>query len=158
MKSLSFLNKSIWTVSEKSVSFSLLLLRFGVTFSMIYLHGYPRFINFNEFSTEFADPLGVGTVASLSLVVFAEFFCSLFLLFGLLTRWNCIPLIITMIVATWVINGGKDFIFQEKSFVYLITYTSLLISGGGYFSLDYLLLVRKMKTKTLTTILDGTDL
>ncbi|WP_035090990.1 DoxX family protein [Aquimarina macrocephali] len=151
MKSLSFLNKSIWTTSEISVSFGLLMLRIGISFSMIYLHGYPRLINFSEISSEFADPLGVGIVTSLSLVVFAEFFCSLFLIIGLFTRWSCVPLIITMIVATWIINGGKGFIFQEKSTIYLIGYTSLLISGGGYFSLDYLLLGRKMKTKTQTT-------
>lgn len=147
MKSLSFLNKSIWTTSETGISFSLLLLRIGVSFSMIYLHGYLRLINFSDINTEFADPLGFGAATSLSLVVFAEFFCSLFLIIGLFTRWSCIPLIITMIVATWVINGGKDFIFQEKSFIYLITYVSLLISGGGYFSLDYLLLGRKIKVK-----------
>jgi len=46
-------------------------------------------------------------------------------------------------VATWIINGGKDFIFQEKSFIYLIAYISLIISGGGRFSLDYLI-KRKM--------------
>jgi len=148
MKTLAFLNKSIYTTSEKSVSFSLLMVRIGASFSMIYLHGYPRLINFSDTSSEFADPLGVGAAISLSLVVFAEFFCSLFLIFGLFTRWSCIPLITTMIVATWMINGGKGFIFQEKSFIYLITYVSLLISGGGYFSLDYLLLGRKMKTKT----------
>ena len=147
MKLLLFLNKSIWTTSEKSVSFSLLILRIGVSFSMIYLHGYPRLINFSEISSEFSDPLGIGTVTSLSLVVFAELFCSLFLIIGLFTRWSCIPLIITMIVATWIINGGKGFIFQEKSFIYLITYISLLISGGGCFSIDYLLLGRKMKNK-----------
>ena len=151
MKSLSFLNKSIWTTSEKGVSFSLLLLRIGVSFSMIYLHGYPRFINFSNISTEFADPLGVGPATSLSLVIFAEFFCSLFLTIGLFTRWSCIPLIITMAVATWIINGGKGFIFQEKSFIYLITYISLLMSGGGYYSLDYILFGRKMKTKAQTT-------
>lgn len=140
MKLLLFLNKSIWTTSEKNYSFSLLVLRIGLSFSMIYLHGFPRLINFNEISYEFADPLGMGTVTSLSLVVFSEFFCSLLLIIGLFTRWSCIPLIITMIVATWIINGGKGFIFQEKSFIYLITYIGLLISGGGYFSIDYLLL------------------
>ncbi|WP_027076268.1 DoxX family protein [Maribacter antarcticus] len=150
MKSISFINKSIWTTSETSVSFSLLVLRIGATFSMIYLHGYPRLVNFFDISSEFADPLGVGSVTSLSLVVFAEFFCSLFLIVGLFTRWSCIPLIVTMIVATWVINGGKGFIYQEKSFIYLITYVSLLINGGGYFSLDYLLLSRNTKTQTST--------
>ena len=114
MGAMELFKKSVMTTSSKSVSFSLLVLRIGVSVSMIYLHGYPRLINFSEISSEFADPVGIGIEASLVLVVFAEFFCSLFLVFGLLTRWICIPLIISMIVATSIVNGGKEFIFQEK--------------------------------------------
>lgn len=140
-----FLKKSVRTTSSKSTGFSLLVLRVGVSISMIYLHGYPRLINFGKISSEFADPLGLGAETSLALVVFAEFFCSLFLILGLFTRWICIPLIVTMIVATWAVNGGKGFIFQEKSFVYLITYISLFISGSGFFSLDCRLFGRTTK-------------
>lgn len=150
MEAIRLLKKSVVTTSSKSVSFSLFVLRIGVSISMIYLHGYPRLINFSKISSEFADPLGLGAETSLALVIFAEFFCSLFLILGLFTRWSCIPLIITMIIATWIINGGKGFIFQEKSFVYLISYISLLISGGGYFSLDFKLFGRKIKTTTNT--------
>lgn len=139
MKSPSLTSKLINTTSAQGISLGLLVMRVGISFSMIYLHGYPKLVNFSEFSTEFADPLGVGSAVSLGLVLFAEFFCSLFLIAGLLTRLSCVPLIITMIVATWVINGGKDFIFQEKGFMYLITYISLLISGGGRYSIDYLI-------------------
>ncbi|WP_420603923.1 DoxX family protein [Flagellimonas sp.] len=150
MEAIRLLKKSVVTTSSKSVSFSLFVLRIGVSISMIYLHGYPRLINFSKISSEFADPLGLGAETSLALVIFAEFFCSLFLILGLFTRWSCIPLIITMIIATWIINGGKGFIVQEKSFVYLITYISLLISGGGHFSLDFKLFGRKIKTTTNT--------
>ena len=143
MGAIELFKKSVVTNSSKSVSFSLLVLRIGISISMIYLHGYPRLINFSKINSEFADPLGIGTETSLVLVVFAEFFYSLFLIFGLLTRWICVPLIITMIVATWIVNGGKDFIFQEKSFIYLICYISLLISGSGCFSLDFKLFGKK---------------
>jgi len=137
MEAIELIKKSVATTSSKGHSFGLFMLRIGLSISMIYLHGYPRLINFSKISSEFADPLGFGTEISLALVVFAEFFCSLFLIIGLLTRWICVPLIITMIVATWIFNGGKDFIFQEKSFIYLVCYISLLISGSGYFSLDF---------------------
>lgn len=53
-----------------------------------------------------------------------------------------------MIVATWIINGGKGFVFQEKSFIYLISYISLLNAGGGYFSLDCFLFGKKSNTIT----------
>lgn len=137
------LKKSVHTPSLKIISLSLLILRVGASISMIYLHGYPRLINFSKISSEFADPLGLGATTSLGLVVFAEFFCSLLLIIGLFTRWSCIPLIITMSVATWMINGGQGFIFQEKSFVYLIIYSSLLLSGGGSFSIDHLRSIQK---------------
>ncbi len=66
----------------QGINVGLLILRVGVAFSMIYLPGYPKLVNFSEFSNEFADPLGVGNSISLGLVIFAEFFYSLFLIFG----------------------------------------------------------------------------
>jgi len=143
MNARGLFKKSVQTTFSKSVSIGLLVLRIGASISMIYLHGYPRLINFSKFSSEFANPIGLGAETSMALVIFAEFFCSLLLVIGLFTRWSCIPLIFTMIVATWVVNGGKGFIFQEKSFIYLICYSSLLISGGGYFSLDSKLFGKK---------------
>ena len=139
MKSLINLNTFIKNNTKKLNSFSVLILRIGVSFSMIYLHGYPRLKNFSVIRDAFADPLGIGSPTSLALVVFAEFFCSIFIIFGLLTRWSCVPLIITMCVATWIINGGKEFIYQEKSIIYLVSYISLFVCGAGYYSLDYLL-------------------
>ncbi len=146
MSKFSLITKIVTTTSEQGISIGLLILRVGIAYSMIYTHGYPKFINFSEFSSEFADPLGVGNGVSLGLVLFAEFFCSIFLIIGLFVRLSSIPLIITMIVATWIINGGKDFIFQEKSFIYLIGYISLMISGGGRFSIDYLIKRKMDKT------------
>lgn len=140
------MSRLIDTTPSIGISIGLLIMRVGISFSMIYLHGYPKLVNFSESSADFADPLGVGITVSLALALFAEFFCSIFLSIGLFTRLNCIPLIITMIVATWIINGGKSFIFQEKSFVYLLIYISLLISGGGRYSIDYLIKRNRNKT------------
>jgi len=139
MKSSTLLCKTINTTSVQGISVGLLILRVGLSFSMIYLHGYPKLVNFSEFSNGFADPLGVGSGVSLGFVIFAEFFCSIFLTIGLFVRLSSISLITTMIVATWIINGGKDFIFQEKSFIYLVAYISLLLGGGGRYSIDYLI-------------------
>jgi len=146
MTKFPLITKIITSTSEQGISIGLLILRVGISFSMIYLHGYPKLINFSEFSSGFADPLGVGNGVSLGLVLFAEFFCSIFLIIGLFVRLSSIPLIITMIVATWIINGGEEFIFQEKSFIYLIGYISLMISGGGRFSIDYLIKRKMDKT------------
>ena len=147
MKSLINLNTFIKNNTKKLNSLSVLILRIGISFSMIYLHRYPRLKNFSVIRDTFADPLGIGSPTSLALVVFAEFFCSIFIIIGLLTRWSCVPLIITMCVATWIINGGKEFIYQEKSIIYLVSYISLFVSGAGYYSLDYLLSRKNTTTK-----------
>ncbi len=146
MKLSTLIWKIINTTSAQGVSVGLLILRVGISFSMIYLYGYPKLANFSEISSEFADPLGIGNSVSLGLVLFAEFFCSIFLILGLFVRLSSVPLIITMIVATWIINGGKGFIFQEKSFIYLIAYITLMIGGGGRFSIDYLIKRKMRKT------------
>ena len=39
-----------------------------------------------------------------------------------------------MIVATWVINGGAPFIQQEKSFVYLLGWLLLFLTGPGEYT------------------------
>ena len=135
----------IKTSDSIKIGFGLLVVRIGLSFSMIYLHGYEKLINFSEIGNDFSDPFGIGNQLSLGLVVFAEFFCSILLIIGLSTRVSTVPLIITMIVATWVINGGKEFIYQEKSFIYLIAYATLLITGGGRFSIDYYLQNRQNK-------------
>ena len=93
-----FFKKLAQTNSFNGISLSLLVLRVGVSVSMIYLHGYPRLINYSKISSEFADPLSLGSEISLHLVIFAEFFCSLFLMLGLFTRWSCIPLIILSLI------------------------------------------------------------
>src|SRR5258705_3055008 len=68
-----------------AVHFSLLLLRvvFG---ALLITHGWPKLMNFASLSQKFADPLHVGRAASLGMTVFAEVFCSVFVILGLLTR------------------------------------------------------------------------
>ena len=83
----------------------LLLLRLGAG-SLMLSHGYGKLTNFAAMSVKFSDPLGIGSTASLSLAVFAEFFCSLGLIVGLATRLATIPLLTTMLMAIFVIHAN----------------------------------------------------
>ncbi len=113
----------------------LLLFRLTLGFFML-THGWHKIENFQLMSAGFPDPIGIGSSASLTLIIFAEFGCSLLLIIGLFTRVATIPLIIGMIVAAFVIHAGNPFSKIELSSLYLSLYVVLAILGPGKYSLD----------------------
>jgi len=117
----------------------LLVLRLSVGLLMLLAHGWSKLIGFAEKSASFPDPLGVGSAFSLGLTVFAEVFCSLAIIVGLLTRLSAVPLAITMLVAAIVIHGDDPFQKQEFALIYFVHYLILMIMGAGKYSLDYTL-------------------
>ena len=125
------------TVSSTSGSFGLLILRIGFALLMM-THGFAKMSNFSVMSATF-DPIGIGGGFSLSLVIFAEVFCSIGLLIGLLTRAAMIPLIINMLVAIFVAHGGDPLAKKEMALLYLAVYSTVLFTGPGRYSVDRLI-------------------
>ena len=118
------------------VNLALLILRICVGIFM-FTHGWGKMMNlFGEGSIKFADPLGLGASLSLALVVFAEILCSFMLIIGLFMRFACFPLIITMLVAAFIIHGDDPFSGKEMALLYLVIYIVLFITGSGQFSID----------------------
>ena len=99
-------------------------------------HGYDKLVHFAEKKNSFMNFLGIGSTASLSLVIFAEFFCALFIIIGLFTRLATIPLIITMGVALFMSNNAQFFEDGEMSALYLSAYIIILLVGAGRVSVD----------------------
>ncbi len=128
----------------KSLDTGILLLRIGIALLML-THGIPKLmilLGGNEI--HFLDFLGLGAYISLALAVFAEVFCSILIFLGLATRLACIPLIVTMLVAIFNAHGADPFNIKELAVGYLLIFFTLLITGGGRFSLqDYLLSLKK---------------
>ena len=116
---------------------SLLILALRVAFGLLFLrHGLEKTAAFDELITSFPDPLGEGTTLSLSLVIFAELFCSIAFIIGALFRLCLIPMIFTMIMAVFVIHGNDAFAIKETALMYLMLFTVLFVSGPGKFSVD----------------------
>ncbi len=125
----------------------LLVLRIALGATML-SHGWGKFMQFfGDEPLQFGDPIGVGVAASLALAVFAEVFCSLGLVVGLLTRLACIPLFTTMAVAFFIVHGDDPFGRKELAFVYMFGYLALLLTGPGRFSLDALIMKMRAKKK-----------
>lgn len=108
-------------------------------------HGWQKLSNFQAMSEVFPDPIGMGSCVSLSLAVFAEFFCSLAFVFGFLYRLSMIPMMFTMCVAFFVVHAADPFSVKELAFVYLASFVTLYLAGPGKFSLDYLIRSKLMK-------------
>jgi putative oxidoreductase len=124
------------STSDNAFSFAMLVLRLGVGLSMMINHGLDKLMHFAQKAPRFADPFHIGSTTSLSLVVFAEFFCSAFIILGLFTRLACIPLIIAMSVALFIANKGAFFGVGEAAGLFLACFITLLFTGPGKISLD----------------------
>lgn len=124
---------------------SLLILALRVFIGvMIFQHGLDKLYNFQALSFTFPDIFGFGSYTSLMMVIFVEFCCSLFLIFGLLVRITVIPMMISMAVAFFDVHDAT-FPAGELSFIYLIVLLILYIAGPGRYSLDYLIDIRLKK-------------
>ncbi len=104
--------------------------------SFILTHGWSKLSSFAEKMDTFPDPLGLGSQMSLILVVYAEFFCSLLLIFGLLTRLAAFSILATMLVAAFVFHSDDPFSARELPLLYGIGFLYFTLAGGNRYSLD----------------------
>ncbi len=121
--------------SEWAFNLSMFLLRAGAG-ALLIPHGYDKLIHFAQVSPQFMNFMGLGSSFSLSLVIFAECFCTIFLIIGLFTRVVAVPLIIVMLVALFKAHGGDLFHTGEKAALYLLAFTAVLLCGPGKASVD----------------------
>ena len=133
------------TRDKRLYNFVLFLIRITIALFML-THGLKKIdLLLSDEPLQFADPFGIGATASLMLTVFAEVVCSALLIIGLATRLAVLPLIITMVVAVFMIHGSDGFERQELGSIYLMVYVLLLITGSGKYSLDHLICRKKRK-------------
>lgn len=130
------------SVNLFNISILIARLTIGV---LIAYHGYEKLVNFDVYVAQFPDPLSIGSSLSLRLVVFSEFFGGLGLILGILTRFFAFSLILTMAVAVFIVHAQDVFQMKELAMIYMLISVSILVSGGGKYSLDNL--IQKILTK-----------
>jgi putative oxidoreductase len=140
---------------DLTTSIGLLILRLGAGAYMA-SHGWGKVQMIRAVQYEmFGDPIGLGSVASLWLLMFAEFVCSLLVMLGLGTRFAAVPVVIAMAVAALKVHGADPWSMEtaakaffagtsqtwsskEPALLFLIPFLALLFTGAGRFSLDAL--------------------
>lgn len=131
------------SIDKKMNSLALLIVRVVVGLLML-AHGVQKYkMLMAPGPVEFADPIGIGQGPSLVLAVFSELVCSALLIIGFATRLVTLPLIVTMIVAVFIVHGHDGLEKQELPILYLLIYVLLLITGSGKYSVDGLLPKKK---------------
>jgi putative oxidoreductase len=132
--------KKLLSVSYRDGAFTIamLLLRVGAG-ALIIPYGYSKLIHFAEKKDSFMNFMGIGSEPSLALVIFAEFFCGMFIILGLFTRLAVIPLIIAMGVVVFKATHADIFGKGKEATLFLACFLVLFLCGPGKASADGLI-------------------
>ena len=121
--------------STGAFNFGMLVLR--VVLGILLLsHGYSKLVSFNKLQHTFMNFMGMGSTVSLVLIIFAEVFCSIFLILGLFTRFAIIPIMIGMFVVVFMASNGDILGPGERGMMYLAASVTILFCGPGKISVD----------------------
>jgi putative oxidoreductase len=133
--------RRLFTTDTKYLNNDLALVVGRVAIAALMLsHGLPKMqMLFSGDPILFPPVLGMSAGVSLSLAVFAEVVCSIFIFVGLGTRLAAVPLIIAMLVAVFSIHAADVFAKKELAVLYLAGYVVLFVAGSGKYSVDHLL-------------------
>ena len=134
------LKRLLFPVKPDGTATSAMLLIARIVFGILLMnHGIQKWSNFQELSTAFPDPLGIGSPISLGLAIFGELVCSMAFIVGFLYRLAMIPMIFTMIVAFFIVHANDAFAVKEMAFIYLVVFIVMYIAGPGKFSIDHII-------------------
>ncbi|MBT8231393.1 MAG: DoxX family protein [Saprospiraceae bacterium] len=121
-----------------------LVLRLGFGLYMLLGHGLSKFnMLLAGGEIRFPSVLGMPPKISLILAVAAEFIACIMIIIGYKTRLAALPMIITMLIAAFVIHSGDPWFMQsadggskEPALIYMLGFLSIYLLGSGKYSID----------------------
>ena len=137
---------------DATASLGMLLLRVCIGLMMLIGHGWGKVENFARLKDGFPVPQFfplqyMSPPVSLIATITAEVVFAGLLIMGVMTRISAFVLGFTMVVAAFSINASQPFFYsppdalkaKELAVMYLIPCMTILLAGGGSYSLDALL-------------------
>ncbi len=106
---------------------------------MILSHGINKIMNFSSIYGSFPDPIGLGGNFSFLLILLTESVGALLVMAGLLTRLAALALVFGMGVAAFVAHAPFTLSGSELPLLYMVVFLSVMVHGGGRYSLDSLI-------------------
>lgn len=123
---------------------------------MLMQFGVRQLARFYEMKDIFPAVMGMGSEASLVVMICIELICSLFIMFGFLTRLMILPPFVAMIIAEYHLlhNSTVEAIYlldwQQQGYLpimFLGIYFFLALVGPGKISVDYFLSLHIIHTE-----------
>ncbi len=121
--------------SAGSVNTAMLFLRVGLGILLLN-HGYQKITHFqNTVRIVPVLPFLTGNISA-ALIIFSEFFCSIFVIMGLFTRLACIPILIGFTVVFLKIHHFDFLNTGQLASLFSLGFIAILFIGPGKASID----------------------
>lgn len=98
---------------------------------LLSVHGVPKLMHFQHELGLIEDPFGMGSLLTLSLAVFAEVLCPIFILLGILTRLATLPILFLLAVSVIWVHPEWSLFEAQFAWLLLIVFSTILIAGPG---------------------------
>lgn len=131
---------SDWIERYKCMDLGMLYMRMVLGGSLL-LHNIGKMQNYNEIINSYPSLLYINNTASFVIVTVVEVLLAVLLMMGLWVRFSAMVMAAGMI---WVLFS-LGFPAGELELLYASTYILLVITGGGLYSFDAIVLPRKGK-------------
>ena len=127
--------------SDNAFNIGIFVLRVVAGLAMAINHGYGKLTGFSQTAGNMArNPYHLPGNIAAGMLVFAEFFCALLIVLGLLTRFASFALVVAMGTAFFFSHKADLFAKgSEPAAVFLVIFFALLLVGPGKFSADKLI-------------------
>ena len=104
------LKRFLFPTNPNGVFISVILLVVRIVFGILMMnHGIDKWANYQELSTVFPDPLGIGSPFLWDWPSLANWHAQWSFIIGFLYRLAMIPMIFTMCVAFFIVHGNDPF-------------------------------------------------
>jgi len=103
---------------------------------LLWVHGLPKLLHWQEELAHIDDPLGMGRGLTLACALFAEIVCPLLVAAGLLTRLATLPVLFLLLVSMLLVHPEWSIAEGQFGWLLLIVFGAIGLSGAGRYSLD----------------------
>ncbi len=100
------------------------------------LHNVIKMQDYNIVIDAYREMWGVGGATWYIAFSFVEVVCAFLLIIGRWVRSAAVVLILGTLAGMIIYFGGNSALIVELNAIYILLYLLLVISGGGYYSLD----------------------
>lgn len=121
--------------SAGAVNTAMFIVRVGLGILLLH-HGYQKITHFeNTVKNTPPLPLLNGEMRA-GLIIFSEFFCSIFVILGLFTRLACIPILIGFGIILFKVHHLDFLNTGQLASVFTLGFIAVLLIGPGKGSID----------------------